>query len=99
MEIITFEQIIKKIVVPVLTVIFILLIFILSLNIRGVLLAQKEINNEIKITKKKIAEYTDKKEKIEKDINNFNGKEKIEKIARDKLNLKKEGEETYKISE
>ena len=55
MEIITFEQIIKKIVVPVLTVIFILLIFILSLNIRGVLLAQKEINNEIKITKKKIA--------------------------------------------
>ena len=88
MEIITFEQIIKKIVVPVLTVIFILLIFILSLNIRGVLLAQKEINNEIKITKKKIAEYTDKKEKIEKDINNFNGK-KIEKIARDKLNLKK----------
>ena len=54
MEIITFEQIIKKIVVPVLTVIFILLIFILSLNIRGVLLAQKEINNEIKITKKKV---------------------------------------------
>ena len=97
MEIITFEQIIKKIVVPVLTVIFILLIFILSLNIRGVLLAQKEINNEIKITKKKIAEYTDKKEKIEKDINNFNGKEKIEKIARDKLNLKKEVETVYKI--
>ena len=97
MEIITFEQIIKKIVVPVLTVIFILLIFILSLNIRGVLLAQKEINNEIKITKKKIAEYTDKKEKIEKDINNFNGKEKIEKIARDKFNLKKEGETVYKI--
>ena len=96
MEIITFEQIIKKIVVPVLTVIFILLIFILGLNIRGVLLAQKEINNEIKITKKKIAEYTDKKEKIEKDINNFNGK-KIEKIARDKLNLKKEGETVYKI--
>ena len=96
MEIRTFEQIIKKIVVPVLTVIFILLIFILSLNIRGVLLAQKEINNEIKITKKKIAEYTDKKEKIEKDINNFNGK-KIEKIARDKLNLKKEGETVYKI--
>lgn len=96
MEIRTFEQIIKKIVVPVLTVIFILLIFILGLNIRGVLLAQKEINNEIKITKKKIAEYTDKKEKIEKDINNFNGK-KIEKIARDKLNLKKEGETVYKI--
>ena len=97
MEIITFEQIIKKIVVPILTVIFILLIFILGLNIRGVLLAQKEINNEIIITKKKIAEYTDKKEKIEKDINNFNGKEKIEKIARDKLNLKKEGEPVYKI--
>ena len=98
MEIRTFEQIIKKIVVPVLTVIFILLIFILGLNIRGVILAQKELNDEIKITKKKIAEYTDKKEKIEKDINNFNGK-KIEKIARDKLNLKKEGEETYKITE
>ena len=96
MEIRTFEQIIKKIVVPVLTVIFILLIFILSLNIRGVILAQKELNDEIKITKKKIAEYTDKKEKIEKDINNFNGK-KIEKIARDKLNLKKEGETVYKI--
>ncbi len=96
MEIRTFEQIIKKIVVPVLTVIFILLIFILGLNIRGVILAQKELNDEIKITKKKIAEYTDKKEKIEKDINNFNGK-KIEKIARDKLNLKKEGETVYKI--
>ena len=96
MEIRTFEQIIKKIVVPVLTVIFILLIFILGLNIRGVILAQKELNDEIKITKKKIAEYTDKKEKIEKDINNFNGK-KIEKIARDKLNLKKEGETVYNI--
>ena len=96
MEIRTFEQIIKKIVVTVLTVIFILLIFILGLNIRGVILAQKELNDEIKITKKKIAEYTDKKEKIEKDINNFNGK-KIEKIARDKLNLKKEGETVYKI--
>ena len=96
MEIRTFEQIIKKIVVPVLTVIFILLIFILGLNIRGVILAQKELNDEIKITKKKIAEYTDKKEKIEKDINNFKGK-KIEKIARDKLNLKKEGETVYKL--
>lgn len=40
-----------------------------------------------------------KKAKLEEDIKSANSHENIEKIAREKLNMKKEGERVYKIVE
>ena len=44
-----------------------------------------------------MTEYTEKKKKLEENIRNFSEEEKVERIARDRLNLKKEGEVVYKI--
>ena len=46
-----------------------------------------------------ISYQTFEKKKLESNIKNFSEEEKIERVARDKLNLKKEGEVTYKIVE
>ncbi|MDO5088832.1 MAG: septum formation initiator family protein [Leptotrichiaceae bacterium] len=62
-------------------------------------LIKKEVNREIKNTEKEVQEYAEKKRKLESNIKNFSEEEKIERVARDKLNLKKEGEITYKIIE
>ena len=53
----------------------------------------------IKNTEKELEEYVEKKRTLETNIKNFSEEEKIERVARDKLNLKKEGEITYKIIE
>ncbi|RRD38944.1 septation ring formation regulator EzrA [Leptotrichia sp. OH3620_COT-345] len=62
-------------------------------------LIKKEVNREIKNTEKEVQEYAEKKKKLESNIKNFSEEEKIERVARDRLNLKKEGEITYKIIE
>lgn len=60
---------------------------------------KKNIITEIQETEKKVTEYTEKKAKIENDIKNFSEEEKIEKVARAKLNFKKEGEVVYRMIE
>ena len=62
-------------------------------------LVNKEVDREIKNTEKELEEYVEKKRTLETNIKNFSEEEKIERVARDKLNLKKEGEITYKIIE
>ena len=61
-------------------------------------LVKKEVDREIKNTEE-LEEYVEKKRTLETNIKNFSEEEKIERVARDKLNLKKEGEITYKIIE
>ena len=58
---------------------------------------KKKVNIEIENTEKEVSEYSEKKKKLESNIKNFSEEEKIERVARDRLNLKKEGEVTYKI--
>lgn len=58
---------------------------------------KKEVLSEIKKIEEEYKEYEEKKKKVELNIKNFSEEEKIERIARDKLNLKKDGETTYKI--
>ena len=58
---------------------------------------KRNIVAEIENTEKEVQEYTEKKEKLKSNIKKFSEEEKIERVARDRLNLKKEGEVTYKI--
>lgn len=63
----------------------------------GLYVMKKKVNIEIENTEKEVSEYSEKKKKLESNIKNFSEEEKIERVARDRLNLKKEGEVTYKI--
>lgn len=74
----------------------IVLIFIVRNTINAYIM-KKKVEEEIVKIEEKIKEYNEKKIKMEENIKNVTEDEAIERIARDKLNLKKEGEETYKI--
>ena len=78
---------------------FFILIGMLGYQVFETYLVKKEVDKEIKNTEKEAEEYAEKKKKLETNIKNFSEEEKIERVARDKLNLKKEGEVTYKIIE
>ncbi len=52
---------------------------------------------KLETTNKEIKELTDKKNKLLEQAKNSNDDDKTDKFARNNLNLKKEGEETYKI--
>ena len=80
-------------------IIFFIVIGIIFHQAYGLYIMRKEVNKEIENTEKKVVEYTEKKKTLENNIKNFSEEEKIERVARDRLNLKKEGEITYKIVE
>ncbi len=67
-------------------------IFVLNNN-------KNKLRKELQETQRKIDDENQKKAQIMHDINNFSEAEKIERVARDKLNMKKEGEVTYKVIE
>ena len=60
---------------------------------------KESINTEIIMLEEKVNEYADKKKNLQNKIDNFSEEEKIERIARDRLNMKKEGEIIYKVVE
>ena len=60
---------------------------------------KESINTEIIMLEEKVNEYADKKKNLQSKIDNFSEEEKIERIARDRLNMKKEGEVVYKVVE
>ena len=62
-------------------------------------LMKESINTEIIMLEEKVNEYADKKKNLQSKIDNFSEEEKIERIARDRLNMKKEGEIIYKVVE
>ena len=80
-------------------IMFFIIIGIIFHQAYGLYIMRKEVNKEIENTEKKVVEYTEKKKILESNIKNFSEEEKIERVARDRLNLKKEGEVTYKIVE
>ena len=68
-----------------------------SINgVRSQLVAEKQ---KVKENEATIKELNDKKNRLLSQEKNSDEDEKTEKFARNNLNLKKEGEETYKISE
>lgn len=86
---------IKNIIIPVVFVFFV--IIPICNNIKNINKAKKDVQVDINEINIEIEKYNIKKKKLEQDISKSNEEKKIEKIARDRLNLKKEGEVTYKI--
>ena len=78
-------------------IIFFMMIVAIFYQAGGLYVMKKKVNIEIENTEKEVSEYSEKKKKLESNIKNFSEEEKIERVARDRLNLKKEGEVTYKI--
>lgn len=78
---------------------FIMLIGMMLYQAFRIYLMKESINTEIIMLEEKVNEYADKKKNIQSKIDNFSEEEKIERIARDRLNMKKEGEIIYKVVE
>ena len=78
---------------------FIMLIGMMLYQAFRIYLMKKSINTEIIMLEEKVNEYAEKKKNLQSKIDNFSEEEKIERIARDRLNMKKEGEIIYKVVE
>lgn len=78
---------------------FVLLLGIMLYQAFRIYLMKESINTEIIMLEEKVNEYADKKKNLQNKIDNFSEEEKIERIARDRLNMKKEGEIIYKVVE
>ena len=78
---------------------FIMLIGMMLYQAFRIYLMKESINTEIIMLEEKVNEYADKKKNLQSKIDNFSEEEKIERIARDRLNMKKEGEVVYKVVE
>ena len=65
----------------------------------NVFLRKRTMQTSLANTDAEIKELTNKKNKLLDQEKNSDEDEKTEKFARNNLNLKKEGEETYKITE
>ena len=80
-------------------VLFISFLIIMGIQIIQVNLKKKQLEREIVETELKISEENNRKEQMKNDMKKSSETEKLERIARDKLNMKKEGETTYKVIE
>ena len=78
---------------------FIMLIGMMFYQAFKIYLMKESINTEIIMLEEKVNEYAEKKKNLQSKIDNFSEEEKIERIARDRLNMKKEGEIIYKVVE
>ena len=76
---------------------FVLLLGIMLYQAFRTYLMKESINTEIIMLEEKVNEYAEKKKNLQSKIDNFSEEEKIERIARDRLNMKKEGEIIYKV--
>ena len=76
---------------------FVLLLGIMLYQAFRIYLMKESINTEIIMLEEKVNEYAEKKKNLQSKIDNFSEEEKIERIARDRLNMKKEGEVVYKV--
>ena len=78
---------------------FVLLLGIMLYQAFRIYLMKESINTEIIMLEEKVNEYAEKKKNLQSKIDNISEEEKIERIARDRLNMKKEGEVVYKVVE
>ena len=68
---------------------FVLLLGIMLYQAFRIYLMKESINTEIIMLEEKVNEYAEKKKNLQSKIDNFSEEEKIERIARDRLNMKK----------
>ena len=80
----------------VVNIVFFMLVGMILYQAFKIYLMKESINTEIMMLEEKVNEYTEKKKNLQSKIDNFSEEEKIERLARDRLNMKKEGEIVYK---
>ena len=83
----------------VVNIVFFMLVGMILYQAFKIYLMKESINTEIMMLEEKVNEYTEKKKNLQSKIDNFSEEEKIERLARDRLNMKKEGEIVYKVVE
>ena len=83
----------------VVNIVFFMLVGMILYQAFRIYLMKESINTEIIMLEEKVNEYAEKKKNLQSKIDNFSEEEKIERIARDRLNMKKEGEVVYKVVE
>lgn len=81
----------------VVNIVFFMLVGMILYQAFKINLMKESINTEIMMLEEKVNEYTEKKKNLQSKIDNFSEEEKIERLARDRLNMKKEGEIVYKV--
>ena len=81
----------------VVNIVFFMLVGMILYQAFKIYLMKESINTEIMMLEEKVNEYTEKKKNLQSKIDNFSEEEKIERLARDRLNIKKEGEIVYKV--
>ena len=81
----------------VVNIVFFMLVGMILYQAFKIYLMKESINTEIMMLEEKVNEYTEKKKNLQSKIDNFREEEKIERLARDRLNMKKEGEIVYKV--
>ena len=81
----------------VVNIVFFMLVGMILYQAFKIYLMKEIINTEIMMLEEKVNEYTEKKKNLQSKIDNFSEEEKIERLARDRLNMKKEGEIVYKV--
>ena len=80
-------------------IIFVCLIVYFTVQSAAIFMGKKKMKDDLMQTEKNIKELRERKNKLLEEKKNINDKEKTEKYARNDLNLKREGETTYKIVE
>ena len=83
----------------VVNIVFFMLVGMILYQAFKIYLMKESINTEIMMLEEKVNEYTEKKKNLQSKIDNFSEEEKIERLARDRLNMKKEGEIIYKVAD
>ena len=81
----------------VVNIVFFMLVGMILYQAFKIYLMKESINTEIMMLEEKVNEYTEKKKNLQSKIDNFSEEEKMERLARDRLNMKKEGEIVYKV--
>ena len=81
----------------VVNIVFFMLVGMILYQAFKIYLMKESINTEIMMLEEKVNEYTEKKKNLQSKNDNFSEEEKIERLARDRLNMKKEGEIVYKV--
>ena len=71
----------------VVNIVFFMLVGMILYQAFKIYLMKESINTEIMMLEEKVNEYTEKKKNLQSKIDNFSEEEKIERLARDRLNI------------
>ena len=83
----------------VVNVLFITLIGILFYQAFNIYIMKESLKKDIVNLEKEVEDFNEKKKVLQDKIDNFSEEEKIESVARDTLDMKKEGENIYKVAD